>query len=373
MAVADELHNLRTGSTPESKFFQTVFRQKEKHPGHQGVFLATPSGRLLASSTCYESEKVIALLNEGWNAWTDLSTAQRLQPKSELVEQTVAGRPEDKYPDDGLVLRVTSRELPPVNLDDDRNRRWHRYYLWFNRDEVQSMLPGRWKKGEQTELPNKLSTRIAALALLDKGRVDGFTRAFRDRDVETAKIELTVLSLNKSIVSFQIKGHTSTKTRDAQAFVSNMPRYENIPKHRGVRAKILGSATFDRGKERFTQFKMVAVGKRFGGAYVGRSPDDWGEHPIGFSFVMGRPTPAEQLAPEFPERYPWLSQRTGNSRFADSGSGLDGQNDQGPQVGQVAPDFDTQRLNGNKEGEKRLKFSSLLGDRPVVLAFGSYT
>jgi len=263
---------------------------------------------LLASSTCYESEKVVALLNDGWRSWTELSTAERLKPKSELVEQTVAGRPEDKYPDDGLVLRVTSRELPEKNLDDERNRKWHRYYVWFNRDEVQSMLPRQWEKGEQTELPAELSKRIAALALLDKGRVDGFTRSFRDADVEAAKIELTVSSLDDSTISFQIEGHTSTKTRDAQAFVSNMPRHEDIPKHRGVRTEILGSATFDRDKQRFTQFEMVAVGKRFGGAYLGRSPDDWGEHPIGFSLVMGRPTPAEQLAPEFPERYPWLSQ-----------------------------------------------------------------
>jgi hypothetical protein len=93
VAVADELHSLRTGKTSESDFFQVIFAQTKKHPGHQGVFLATPSGRLLASSTCYRAEQVIELLNKGLNAWNELSTEQHLEPKSDLIGKADGERP----------------------------------------------------------------------------------------------------------------------------------------------------------------------------------------------------------------------------------------------------------------------------------------
>ena len=307
VAVADELHDLRTGSTPEAQFFQQVFRQKDKHPGHQGVFVATPAGRLLASTTTYEAEQVVDVLTRAWDTWNDLSTSERLEPRGDLVDQNTAGRPEDDYPEDGLVLRVTARDLPKTDLAADRNPRWHRYYLWFNREEVQSMVPETWAAGQRHSIPSALSTRIAALALLDKGRVDGFTKPFRDADVEVANLDFVVEDLTTSIVTLQIVGNTATKAPDDQAFVSNLPRYDEIPEYRGVRTAIVGHATFDRTLNRFTDFSAVAAGTRFGGAYVGRQPDDWSEQPIGFSLVLGQAIAVERIAPEFPHRYPWLN------------------------------------------------------------------
>ena len=334
VAVADELHDLRTGTSKEAEFFQDIFQQKEKHPGHQGVFLATPSGRLLASSTCYEAEKVKALLRDGLEKWNKLSTEERLQPNGDLLGESVGDRASDFYPEDGLVLRVTVRDLPADKLTASRNPRWHRYYVWFNRAEVDSMLPQRVEAGQTRVVPNELSTRIATLALLDKGRVDGFTRPFRDADVVGAKLIFTVVEADEFTVRLEISGITATKTRDAQAFISNMPKYEDIPQYRGVKTSILGKATFDRDSRRFVEFQMIATGTRVGGAYVGRAPDDWGQSPIGFSFALGQSSPAERIAPEFPGRYPWLTQLLAGEDFADSGQGLDGRNDKGRSVGQ---------------------------------------
>jgi hypothetical protein len=306
VAVADELHSLRTGKTSEAAFFQTIFAQTQKHPGHQGVFRATPSGRLLASSTCYEPEQIIELLNTGLIAWNELKTEQRLEPKSDLIGKAAGDRFEDFYPDDGLVLRVTARDLPATELASVRNSRWHRYYLWFNAEELKSMLPQEFEKGQHKVIPKHLSTRIAALALLDKGKVDGFTRAFRDSGVENAELTFSVIDTTDQNVRFEIRGSTETRTADEMAFVANMPKFEDIPEYRGVKTSMLGFATLDRASGRFTEFRLIAAGTRFGGAFVGREPDDWSEHPIGFSFELGGFEPAERVAPEFPERYLWL-------------------------------------------------------------------
>lgn len=329
VSVADELHNLRTGNSSDATFFQKVFDQKIKHPGHQGVFLATPSGRLLASSTCYEAEKVIALLRDGLSAWGNLTTDDRLEPKSELVEMTEFSRPEDHYPEDGLALRITARDLPESSLDGNRNARWHRYYIWFNQEEVQSMLPQKLERGSRHSMPTELTNRIAALALLDKGLVDGFTRPFRDSEVEDSDLVFSVREVTDQAIRLSITGSTATSTRDAQAFVWNMPKYKDIPKYRGVKTEILGDATFDRGANRFTKFHMVASGARVGGAYVGRKPADWSEKPIGFSCVLGKPTQAERIAPEFPNRYPWLTRMMKKeASFTDSSESPSGRDDQ---------------------------------------------
>ena len=298
--VAEELHNLRTGKTPEAKFFQNVFQQTKKHPGHQGVFLATPSGRLLASSTCYEPEKVIELLNKGYRAWQDLPTKVRLVPKSDLIEITHGDRPEDDYPADGLVLRVTARDLPKASLEQQRTARWHRYYLWFNREEAQSMLPKQLEAGQQQGVPDQLTRRIASLALLDKGIVDGYTRPFRDSEVEIAELQLQVMDVTENRVRLQIIGRTKSRTSDAEAFVRNMPKYDNIPEYRGVETAIVGKAIYDTIDRRFVDFQMIAVGNRIGGAYVGRPPDDWAASPLGFSFTLGRPNWRNASAPNFP-------------------------------------------------------------------------
>lgn len=307
VAVADELHNLRTGETSEAKFFQAVFKQKQKHPGHQGVFLATPSGRLLASSTCYEASKVVQLLEDGLAAWRKLTTAERLEPRSKLIDANTSGRPEDLYPIDGLVLRVTARDLPESNLSSEPNARWHRYFLWFSRDELESFLPTRFVQGQTIDFPQTLANRVVCLSLLDKGEVDGFTKPFLEKDVDQAQVRLTVVDISATEVRFEITGTTAARAKDAQAFMYNLPRYKTIPEYRGVQSKLLGSATWNKNSQRFTGFQMLAVGTRFGGAYVGRKPDDWGEHPIGFSFVLGNSSQAEQIAPEFPDRYPWLN------------------------------------------------------------------
>lgn len=309
VAVADELHNLRTGSTTEAEYFQSVFRQKNRHPGHQGVFVTTPSGRLLASTTTYKANQVVDALTGALEQWNGLTPRERLEPKSSLVDHSSAGRPEDHYPDDGLVLRVTARDLPESDLTAERNPRWHRYYLWFNRDEVRSMVPKAWTAGQRHSIPEHLATRIAALALLDKGQVDGFTKPWRDADVEFANLDFVVEDLNESHVSLRIVGNTATRTKDGQAFVTNMPRHDKIPAHRGVRTSIVGRAMFDRKLNQFIDFSAAAVGIRFGGAYVGRAPEDWNEHPIGFSLVLGLDTNAEKIAPEFPHRYAWLNRQ----------------------------------------------------------------
>ena len=58
--------------------------------------------------------------------------------------------------------------------------------------------------------------------------------------------------------------------------------------------------------------------------------------------------------------------------FADSGTGLDGREDQGPPVGTRAPDAAAFILAADGSFRK-VTLWSLFSNRPVIVAFGSFT
>jgi hypothetical protein len=62
-----------------------------------------------------------------------------------------------------------------------------------------------------------------------------FTDATLCQKRSDTKIKLTISSLDDSTVSFQIEGRSATKTRDAQAFIYNMPRHENARQESQIR------------------------------------------------------------------------------------------------------------------------------------------
>jgi len=187
VSVADELHRLRTGSNPEALYFQAVFAQKKQHPGHQGVFICTPSGRLLGSCVTWDVTKVESTLRDALEEWNTLGDRERFDAECPLPVSTELGREQDLYPEDGLVLRVTTRDL----VGSQRSSPWSRSFVWFNHDELMSMAPSP-DVGARHRIPEPLAARIAALCMVDKGRVDGFTRPYRESDVQEAWISTSM-------------------------------------------------------------------------------------------------------------------------------------------------------------------------------------
>ncbi len=55
-------------------------------------------------------------------------------------------------------------------------------------------------------------------------------------------------------------------------------------------------------RRRFVSLELLALGKRFGRAMVGCSPEEWADGTIGYSLTLGDGSPAERIAPEFPQR-----------------------------------------------------------------------
>src|SRR5579862_3315688 len=117
--AADEVYrmqNLQTGTDPECRLFQK-FAELGHYGGRpgttrQGTYVATPSGLLLASINSNDPRRIEDMLRRALAKWQTLTRAERLLPNDPNKQWAAIKRPERFYPEDGLVLYVTSRDLP---------------------------------------------------------------------------------------------------------------------------------------------------------------------------------------------------------------------------------------------------------------------
>lgn len=295
VATTDEvyrLQNLKTGTDPECRFFQKFaevghFRQ----PGtsRQGTYCVTPSGVLLGSINSNNAKQIVNLMEKSLAKWETLKREERLSavdPKKQLPE---IKRAERYYPKGGLVLLVTSRDLPreaKKEKPEKENRRalaWNHDFAWFTRDEARQFLPPEPKVGAKHDLPLPLVHRIACAHLIDNVR--GQTSPFEEDHVKKARMTATVTAVKGDVVTLRIEGETRTEM-------------ERRRKH-GLDMRLLANATFDRKKERFLTFEMVAVGPRWGGTQLNGRWRDADRAPIGIVFTLAEDSPCQRIAPAF--------------------------------------------------------------------------
>jgi hypothetical protein len=196
-------------------------------------------------------------------------------------------RPEALYPEDGLVLRVFSRDLPRENLPKDwRGTAWNQDYAWFRKDEVRSMLPARLSTGERQVVPAALVRRLARLNFVDNVR--GQTPAFNDKDL---------------VVVF--RGATRAETAGKWAVAGYRDMNNPTEQKAYIDLKLYGRGKFDIGSERFRSFEMAALGTRYGATQYNGRTDDFGPAPIGYALVKAGNTSAERVAPANYWSYGW--------------------------------------------------------------------
>ena len=116
---------------------QTVYHQIS---GAQGLYVVTPSGRLIAGTTEHSNpQRVLAEMQRGLEAYARLPKSERLLPRepdaaSDRVDTPAA---EAEPPTGGLVLRVVTRGLAEsgVDLNDTRHSRFYKLdRVWLTRD-----------------------------------------------------------------------------------------------------------------------------------------------------------------------------------------------------------------------------------------------
>jgi hypothetical protein len=314
--VADEVGRLRWATGPEGALFRKIPTQpayylagKTRDPRPvQGTYALAPSGVLLGSCNINTDPMAMsAVLEKALAKWKQLPRKRRLPAGKLPPRPRDQRRFEELYPRDGLVLRVTSRDLPrrktrQAQPQDWRGSAWNQGFAWFRKGEARQFLPADPKPGAVQQVPAKLVRLLARYYLVDNAR--GETDPFPDKAVEKAELKTTVVRRAGGVVSLKIQG----ATRTAATGVAKRPR--------GFDARLHGRATYNLQTQRFESFALVAAGMRWGGTrYNGRGEDgggsDLGPAPLGISFTLAGESPAERIAPafmwqeEFRKEYGW--------------------------------------------------------------------
>lgn len=309
--VADEVFRLQNGNDAECVLFQKFAEQGHYggRPGttRQGTYAATPSGVLLASLNSNDPLRVADMLQRALAKWETLPRAERLLLEDPKNQTATLQRPEQYYPQDGLVLHVNTRDLPrdtATQASDWRGNAWNQDYAWFKKDEARQFVPESPKLGDKMEVPSSLVRRIVRCHLVDNVR--GQTWPWDDNHVQAARLQVEVTGVEGSIVSVRLEGEVKTYAEGTWSVRGFRDQRTPTTQKRGFDARLLGKATFDLSKERFTAFELLALGTRFGGTQFNVRGDDLEAAPMGALFTLAGNTHAERVAPaHFGRAYGW--------------------------------------------------------------------
>ena len=120
--IANEGHYRKTGGT------------------RQGIYVCSPSGKLLSSVNSLNPEVVIETINQGLEGWKNLPALDKRLPEN--FSPFTSHRWEDSYPENGLILKGAKADLisDPPN-PSDRGDRWNMDHVWFSEQESHLWIP----------------------------------------------------------------------------------------------------------------------------------------------------------------------------------------------------------------------------------------
>jgi hypothetical protein len=309
-------NSLEEGTDFESRRVQRIKKQCNDLATYQGVFVATPSGLLLAGSheAIHDPRKVERLLRRGLDRWGKLSAAERLMPGDVLaraVAELAVLEGKSRFPRDGLVLRVVCRDLPrsPRPSTSPSRNAYNQDYAWFRKAEARAFLPERPMRGARRQVPRHLVERLARFHFVDLVR--GHTASFPAKAVERAELTAEVIDVQGHLVSLGYRGRTRTSEVHDGMHVEGKWNAKGPgipePQTHGIDARLEGRAVYDLKAARFVSFELLALSERWGGnAYNGRLDErDFGPAPLGFVLTLAGGSAAERVAPLFFRSYGW--------------------------------------------------------------------
>jgi hypothetical protein len=308
--AADEVWFLQHADTPEAAWFRRVadeghYKGRGPDTTRQGIYAATPSGRLLASINHNDPRRVAAMLTQALARWEALPRAER------LAAEAFAGAPwrwEDLYPADGLALRVVTRDLPrpgapaPARPADWRPAAWNQDFAWFRRAEVDGFLPAPLEPGASRAVSDLITHRLARFGLVDIVR--GQSEGYPADAVAHAALTSTVVAVRDGLVGLRLEGRVRLVQRGAWR-IRGLDEGPASAQERGVDGAWLGRAVWDPAAARFAAFELVWLGSRWGATRYNCRADDCDAAPMGAAFTLAGDTPADRVAPAQLWSYGW--------------------------------------------------------------------
>ncbi len=293
---------LQRSQDSDALFFQEIANRGHYRGGgstRQGIYVCSSSGKMMSSINSLDADKVLETIEVGLKKWNDLPSSERYL--SSTLSMNTIHRWENSYPDEGLIMTSVNADLftdPPVQAN--RSNRWNMDHVWFNISEARSWLPDDPQMKDVYELPETLVNRLICFHLVDNVR--GQTLPFAPQEVKEAGIEIEVLERQNSTVQIKIRGHSEAVAKGEWLLGENdwTPDY---PLDHGMKTNIIGEAEYDLNRNKFTEFEMVAIGKRYGKTKFNSRQSNTESSYVGFLFSLAENGKADKIAPAFVDIY----------------------------------------------------------------------
>jgi hypothetical protein len=244
------------------------------------------------------------MLRRALDKWNAMTPFERKSSEDVAAKTAEVKRPEALYPEDGLALRVFSRDLPRENQAKDwRGSAWNQDYASFRKAEVRSMLPSNLQRGQIQRVPDVLIRRLVRFNFVDNVR--GQTPPLNDKDIVRAELTAEVVGVSNETVEVVFRGKSRTEAVGKWAVAGYRDMNSPTEQRLYIELELYGRAKFSTSTERFTSFEMAALGTRYGATQYNGRTDDIGPAPIGYALVKASNTSAERVAPAHYYAYGW--------------------------------------------------------------------
>ena len=307
--VADEVGHLQRAKDAEGRFFRIIAEQ-----GHyrgrtkptrtrQGIYAFGPEGTFLGAVNTRSAERMLKMLDGALARWKQRAALRKEQPATPRVAPEDARRWEQLRPTDGLILKVYTRDLPREKVTRGwRGKAWNQDVAWFRKSEARRFLPAKPEPGATCTLPGPLADRLMRLYFRDFAR--GQTPPCPPGSLEKGRLTSRVTRVEGHLVHLALEGEAHVETRGRWAIGGSRDTAPEV-RTRGFQGRLLGDATWDLRAQRFTAFRLVALGERWGATKYNGRGDDAERAPIGFAFVLADDEPQNRVAPSRIWSYGW--------------------------------------------------------------------
>jgi hypothetical protein len=304
------VERLQSGPDEECVLFQKIAEQghyagrTKPSSTRQGTYVTTADGTLLISWNTNDPRVVASKLRQAIARWEKMQAERRPRTDQPRLDPAQLDRADRHFPEDGLVLRVSTRDLPRDPPQEERwASSWNQDFAWFKKEEARQFLPQTLRLDQSCQVPGALVGRLARLHFVDNVR--GQTTPFPENTVQQAELTSRITAIVGDVVTIRLEGRTKTEEKGKWSVAGYRDIDQPSVQKRGMDLKLLGRARYDRARQKFVSFKLVAVGTRFGGTQYNVRARDLDPAHFGVLLTLVGDTKAERVAPEHFGAYGW--------------------------------------------------------------------
>lgn len=296
--------------SPEGEFLREANIHKQWVTSSGYMSCVSASGKMLGRQPCEQVLEAFVKLPESERRPGAVKVAE-LKPEQAVIPAPPAG---------GLVLKVHARfltrgedgqlrhakttDFPLMRENPNVERGWQKFlqpnteYMWLTCDEWQAMVPANPANGSKLEIDPAIAERMARFHLTPQRATTSEGGIRSKQSVKQARLALVVKRVSPTQIDMELEGFVHWGS-DFDASKATTP---NGPLAQGYETPLYGRVEFDRAKNAFTRFDIVAPGHvwgRWGDAnaksmYVERP----GKAPFGFAFELATgDSPSHRIPP----------------------------------------------------------------------------